>query len=173
MWFLNTDNKSYFSIYPPPTFIRLSHRFASASKPAVFDCCLSLFLTSVSTSSSAKHLPPSCEEFYVKNTSHHIQETLLYEYPLHLVLQPTKTHKRTPLFDSTLLKHRRHCDYQNQPLNMRMRVCYLDYHEAGLCCYLVIHIESLLHPSELFYFHLSPAYWLSLVITIFTQPSHL
>jgi hypothetical protein len=27
----------------------------------------------------------------------------------------------------------------NHPLNMRMRVCYLDCHEAGLCCYLVIY----------------------------------
>jgi hypothetical protein len=52
---------------------------------------------------------------------------------------------------------------ENQPLNMRMRVCYLDCHEAGLCCYLVIHIEILLHPWQLFYFHLWPIYWLSLV----------
>jgi hypothetical protein len=33
---------------------------------------------------------------------------------------------------------------------MRMRVCYLDCHEAGLCCYLVIHIEILLHLLQLF-----------------------
>jgi hypothetical protein len=44
-----------------------------------------------------------------------------------------------------------------------MCVCYLDCHEAGLCCYLVIHIENLLRPLQLFYFHLWPAYWLSLV----------
>jgi uncharacterized membrane protein YvlD (DUF360 family) len=29
---------------------------------------------------------------------------------------------------------------------MRMRVCYLDSHEAGLCCYLVISIEDLIRP---------------------------
>jgi hypothetical protein len=52
-----------------------------------------------------------------------------------------------------LLKHIRHFDYWNQPLNMRMRVCYQDYHEAGLCCYLVIYIGNLL---QLFYFHLWP-----------------
>jgi hypothetical protein len=46
---------------------------------------------------------------------------------------------------------------------MRMRVCYIDCHEAGLCCYLWIHIENLLHPLQLFYFHLWPIYWLSLV----------
>jgi hypothetical protein len=37
---------------------------------------------------------------------------------------------------------------------MRTGVCYLDCHEAGLCCYLVIHIENLLRPLQLFYFHL-------------------
>jgi hypothetical protein len=46
---------------------------------------------------------------------------------------------------------------------MRMRVCYLYYHEAGLCCYVVIHIENLLHPLQLFYFHLWYIYWPSLV----------
>jgi hypothetical protein len=40
---------------------------------------------------------------------------------------------------STLLKHGRHVDYWNQPLNMLMRVCYLDSHDPGLCCcYLMI-----------------------------------
>jgi hypothetical protein len=37
---------------------------------------------------------------------------------------------------------------------MAIRVCYLDCHETGLCCYLVIHIGNLLRPVELFYFHL-------------------
>jgi hypothetical protein len=55
-----------------------------------------------------------------------------------------------------ILEHRRHYYYWNQPLNMRMRVCYLDCHEAGLCCYLVIPIENQLHPLQLFYFHLWP-----------------
>jgi uncharacterized membrane protein len=51
---------------------------------------------------------------------------------------PQKTHNRTLLFGSLSYGHQ--FDYRNQPLNMRMRVCYLDSHEAGLCCYLVIHI---------------------------------
>jgi hypothetical protein len=38
------------------------------------------FCTSVSTSSSAKRLPPICEPFYATNTSHRKQETFLYEY---------------------------------------------------------------------------------------------
>jgi hypothetical protein len=34
-------------------------------------------------------------------------------------------HNRTLLFGNTFLKHGHHFDYWNQPLNMRMRVCYL------------------------------------------------
>jgi hypothetical protein len=65
-----------------------------------------------------------------------------------------KTHKRTFLFGSIHLDHSRNFDYRNYPLNMRMRVCYLDCHELGLFCYLVIHTEDLLRPLQLFYFQL-------------------
>jgi hypothetical protein len=41
-----------------------------------------------------------------------------------------------------------------------MRICYPDSHEAWMCCYLVIHIENLLHSLQLFYFHLWCIYWL-------------
>jgi hypothetical protein len=58
------------------------------------------------------------------------------------------------LFGRILIKHGHHFDYWNQPPNMCIRVCYLDDHEAGLCCYLVIHIENVLRPLQLFYFHL-------------------
>jgi hypothetical protein len=46
-----------------------------------------------------------------------------------------------------------------------MRVCYLNSHQAGLCCCLVIlvHIENLLRPLQMVYFHLWPIYWLSLI----------
>jgi hypothetical protein len=44
-----------------------------------------------------------------------------------------------------------------------MCICYLDCDEAGLFCYLVIQIETLLHPLQLFYFHLWLTYWLSLI----------
>jgi hypothetical protein len=37
-----------------------------------------------------------------------------------------KTHNKTLIFISTLLKHGGHFDYRNQPLNMPMRVSYLD-----------------------------------------------
>jgi hypothetical protein len=52
-----------------------------------------------------------------------------------------------------------------------MRVCYLCCDEAGLCCYLVIHIENLLRPLELLYFHLWPIYRLPLVLTTAFQDS--
>jgi hypothetical protein len=150
------------SIYPPPTLIYLSRRFISVLKPAAqksFDYCLGNFRTSVSTlSSSAKRLPPRCEPLYATNTFHRKQVTFLYQYPL-----PTKPHNRTLLFGSTLFKHDRQFHYRNQPLNMSMRICYPDSHEAGLCCYLVIHTENLLRPLQLFYFHFWPIYWLSLV----------
>jgi hypothetical protein len=87
---------------------------------------------------------------------------------LHLVLLPPppsqKTHNRTLLLDSTILKHGRHFYYWNQHLNMSMRFCYLDYHDSGLCCYILIHIENLLRPLQLLYFNLWPNYWFSLIL---------
>jgi hypothetical protein len=106
---------------------------------------------------------PNCEPLYTTNTSDCKQETFLCEYPLHWVLLPTKTHVRTLLFGSILLKLGRHFVNWNQPLNMSMRVWYLHCHEGGLYCCLVIHIEDLLRPLQLFYFHLWHIYWLSLV----------
>jgi hypothetical protein len=69
---------------------------------------------------------------------------------LHWVLFPIKTHKTSLLFGS-ILNYGCHVDYWNQPLNLRMRVCYLDRHEDAVCCYLVIHVENL-RPLQLFYF---------------------
>jgi hypothetical protein len=57
-----------------------------------------------------------------------------------------------------------HFTYCNQLLNMCMHVCYIDCHGVGLCCYLVIHIENLLRPLQLFYFHLWSIYRLSLIV---------
>jgi hypothetical protein len=74
-----------------------------------------------------------------------------------------KTQNRALLFGSTYIKHFRHFDDWNQPMKMCMLVFYLDCHEAGLCCYLVIQIENLLHRLQQFYFHFWPIYWLCLV----------
>jgi hypothetical protein len=76
---------------------------------SIFECCLSHFHTSVSTSSSsAKRLPPSCEPLYKTNTSHCKEEKFLYRHPLHLVILPTKRHNRTLFFGSIHLKHGHH-----------------------------------------------------------------
>jgi hypothetical protein len=82
---------------------------------------------------------------------------------------PHKMNNRKLLFGRTLLKYGRHFVYWNQSLNMRMLVFYLDCHETGLCCYLVIHIENLLLPLQLFYFHLWRIYWLFFVFYIILE----
>jgi hypothetical protein len=163
MQYSNLKKSICFFTYPPPTLIHLPHRFTSASKPAAwkyFDCCLIHFRISVSiSSSSAKHLPPSFEPFQRQtlpavNRKHFFMNILCIGS-----FCPQKAkNNRTLLFGSTLLKHGSHFDYWNQPLNMRMRLWYLDYHEPGLCCYLAIHTENLLCPLQLFYFHWWPIY---------------
>jgi hypothetical protein len=81
---------------------------------------------------------------------------------------PQERHNRTLVFGSIRLKHLPNFGYWNQPRNMRMRVCYVDWHEVELCCYLVIHMENLLRPLQLFYFHLWPIYWISPVVKLIT-----
>jgi hypothetical protein len=81
--------------------------------------------------------------------------------------QTLPTVNKKYFFMNILLKHGHQFDYWNQPLNMRMRVCYLDYHEVGLCCYLVLYTEKLLRSLQLFYFHLWPIYWLFRVVPCF------
>jgi hypothetical protein len=108
---------------------------------------------------------PSCEPLYTTDTSHRKQEIFLYKDPLHWDPLPT-THNKMLLFCSIILKHGRHFDYWNQPLNMRMHACYLDCHEARLCWNLVIHIEKVLHPLQRLYFHLWRIYCLCLVYDV-------
>jgi hypothetical protein len=143
----------------------LSHRFTIESKPAAsksFDCSLSHFRTSSGIcdfrTSVREFLDPVVNRFKQQtlptvNTKHFFMSIICIE-----TFCPQNTHSRTLLFSSILLKHGRHFDYRNRPLNMRMRACYLDYHEAGQCCYLVTHIENLLRPLQLFYFHLWPIF---------------
>jgi hypothetical protein len=50
--------------------------------------------------------------------------------------------------------------------SLSTRACYLDCHESGLCCYLVVHTENLLRPLQLFHFHLWPIYWLHKLVPI-------
>jgi hypothetical protein len=104
--------------------------------------------------------------WYGENTNIHTGN-ISYEYPLYWGLLPIQKKPNTMLlFVSTVLKHGLHFDYWKQPLNMCMLVCNLDCHEAGLCCYLMIHIQNLFRPLQLFYFHLWPIYWLSLLYKV-------
>jgi hypothetical protein len=86
-----------FSTYPAPTMIHLSHSFTDASKPTPRK---SLIVVSA-TSASGRALWPnierpwenfsaSCEELYATNISHSKVKIFPYDYPLHLVLLPTK-----------------------------------------------------------------------------------
>jgi hypothetical protein len=107
---------------------------------------------------------PSCEPLYATNTFRRKQEPFLYEYHLHWVLPSTKKCTTERCSSVVNPQARSHVDYWNKPLNIRMRVCNVDCHAVGLCCYLVIHIDTMLRPLQLFYFHLWPIYWLSLVL---------
>jgi hypothetical protein len=129
-----------------------------------FDYFLSHFRTPVSASSSiAKRLPPRLNCFTRQTHPTVNRKYFFMNIPCIESFCPQKTQNRSLLFGGILLEHNRYFDYWNQPLIMRMHVCYLDCHEAGLCCYLVIHIESLLRPLQLFYFISWPIYWLSFI----------
>jgi hypothetical protein len=130
----------------------MPHRFTSASKPAAWKGLIAV---------SATFTPPFQPLRHQRNIWHPVvnrftRQTLPAVNRKHFFINilwivsfyPQKTQNITLLFVSILLK---------RP-NMRMHVCYLDCHETGLCCYLVIHIKNLLHPLQLFYFHLSPIY---------------
>jgi hypothetical protein len=123
-----------------------------------FDCCLSHLQTSISNSlSSAKRFHPVVKRFTRQTLSNVKRTHFIINVPLTESFCPQKAHNRSLFFVTTLLKHGCHFDYWNQPLNRRMRVCYLECPE-GDCCYLVIQIENLLRPLQLFYFHLWPIY---------------
>jgi hypothetical protein len=93
-----------------------------------------------------------CEPLYMTDTSHRKQETFLYEYPLHWVLlSPPQKKNRTLFFGSTPSSKVAIFTSWNQPLIMLMRVCYVDCNEAGLCCYLAIHIGNLFRQIKLFF----------------------
>jgi hypothetical protein len=135
----------------------------------VFEYCLRHFCTWSGIifdfrTSFREFLHPAANRFTRKTLPILKSKKFLYEYHLQWVLFPTETRNRMLLFGRTILRHGRHFDYWNQPLNMRMRVCYLYCHESGLCCYLVIHTDNLLRPLQLFHFHLWPIYWFFLLL---------
>jgi hypothetical protein len=92
---IQTLRNIYLSTYFPPALIHLSHRFTGASETAAEKSLVSqplphlrfnLFVISETFVTNVQSL-------YATTTSHHKQETFLYEYPVHWVLLSTK--KRT------------------------------------------------------------------------------
>jgi hypothetical protein len=106
---------------------------------------------------------PSREPLYATNTSNREQEIFLYGYTLHRVF----AHKEstTEFCSSVVYTSSAVAILTTETIHWTCACASanLDCHEAGLCCYLVIHIENLLCPLQLYYFHLWPVYWLSLV----------
>jgi hypothetical protein len=116
------------------------------SSPAAYEWPWENFLTQLLTALCNKHFPQETGNI-----------SLWISFALSPFAHKKKAHNRIMLFSNTLLKHCHHFDYWNQPLNMH--IYYLDCHEGGLCCYLLLHVENLIHPLQVFYFHL----WLSLI----------
>jgi hypothetical protein len=132
---------------------------------SLFDYCFSQFRKSVSTSSHQRNV---CHQLWTALCGKHsLPQTGSISLWMSFALSPfahkKKKHNRTLFFSIALLEHGHHFGYWKQPMNMSMRLCYLACHDAGLCCYLVVHIESLLRPLPLFYFHLWCIYWLFVV----------
>jgi hypothetical protein len=108
----------------------------------------------------------NCEPLYATSTSHRKQETFLYKYPVHWVLLPTKNaqqnvnlrcytpQKRSPYWLLKPVSEHAHARLLPRPVQKWPSLC-----PSG--CFLMIHIENLLRPLQLFYFHLWPVYWLS------------
>jgi hypothetical protein len=117
----------------------------------------------VSATSAPPFQPPRhqrniCHPFVNRFTRHTLptvnrKHFLCISFALRPFANKKQTHNRMLLFVSIFLRHGRHFDYWNQPLNICMSVFCPHCHEAGLCCYLVIHIQNILHPAQLFYFH--------------------
>jgi hypothetical protein len=105
-----------------------------------------------------------CVALCATNNSHRKQETFLYEYLLHLVLLPIKNAQ--PNSFSAVIHTSSTINILTTHISLWTCACEsakLDCHEAGLCCYLVVHIENLQRTLQLFYYHLWSIYWLSII----------
>jgi hypothetical protein len=141
MWYSNLTKYINVSTYPPPTLThqcvetRSTEVFWLLSQPHPhlrFNLFVITFVTQLWTALHDKHF--------------HCKQERLWIFFAFSPFAHRKTHNGTLLFGRKHLKYGRHFDYWNRPLNMRIPVCYLDCHEAGLRCYLVVHIENLSRP---------------------------
>jgi hypothetical protein len=147
MSYSNLEKKLIFSTYTPPVLIRLPHRFIVHRNPQytiLFDSCLSYLRT---WSGIICEFITPLTEFLDLLVNRSTRQTLPIVNKKHFFMKILRIgsfcpQKRTTGLCSSVVhsSSSRHFDYWNHRLNMHMRVCYLDCHEAGLCCYLVIHI---------------------------------
>jgi hypothetical protein len=102
---------------------------------------------------------PNCEPLYAINTSQRKQETFLYKCPLHWVLLLTNTHNWTLLLGRSL------------PNTVAILTTETSLWTSWTVLLPSDTMENLLRLLQLFYFHLWPIYWLSLVyICNYTTP---
>jgi hypothetical protein len=118
-------------------FLDISSASIDTFVPSLYQCVktCSIFFLSVVSAIFAPLFQPVCHQRNVANTvvNRFSQQTLPTINRKHFFMNiifsesfcPQKLN-RMLLFSSPLLKHDRYFDYQNQPLNMHMRVCYLD-----------------------------------------------
>jgi hypothetical protein len=162
----------YFSIYPAPTLINLSHLFTSTSKPAAQK---SFTVLSANSAPALHHLRfsnvleriyrTSCETLYATNTSHTKQEILFFMNIS--CIEP---------FCPQIENAQQSAAFQHYTPQARLPFWLLkaaSEHEnvrvlpelswSWLCCYSVTCIGNLSRPLQPFYSHLCPAYWLSVV----------
>jgi hypothetical protein len=119
------------------TLVPSLYQCAEPAAQKCFDCCLNHFRTW------------SCHHLRLSNVFENISRPSCerFTWQISFALSPFahKNAQQAATFRYTS-KHGRHYGHWNRPVNLSMRVCYLDCHEAGMCCYLVIHRENLLRP---------------------------
>jgi hypothetical protein len=160
MWYSNLKKKTFISwhilrqhwytcpitllVCRNPQYRSLLAVVSATSVPSFQPLCQTFqggnFLTQLWTALHDKHLD-------------HKQETFLYENPLHWVLLSTHKKKHITEYCFVVIHSSSTVAILTTETilwSCAYAFCYLDCHETGLCCYLLIDIENLLHLLQLF-----------------------
>jgi hypothetical protein len=169
MWYSNPGKTlfldiTYINIH---TLVSSLYQCVETCSQEVFRLCLSHFRTSVLTSSSSAKLLPcfSTQLWNALRNKHFLPWSWNISLWISFALSPFAHRKRTTERCSSVVQTSSTVAVLTTETNLWtcMFVCYIHCHKAGLCCYLVRHMYNLIRPLQLFYFHLWPIYWLSLV----------
>jgi hypothetical protein len=172
MWYSNLKKKTFISRY-----VLHQHRYIcpialpvrrNPQPRSVFDCCLDHFRIWSGNICEIrlflrKFLEPVVNRF-TRQTIPNLNRKRLFMNMLYI--EPFFPQKPTTERCSSTVRSSRTVAILTTETSIwtwRMRFCYLDCFEAGLCCYLLLHIENLLYPLQQFYFRLWPTYCLSFV----------